>query len=210
VLASASPRRGALIGLLGLAWSAAPTDVDEDSFLLADPLLSALNIALAKARRVGDVDAVVVAADTIVVSDGAALGKPGDTAAARRMLAGLRGRAHDVVSGVVVRSADGRTWGGVVGTRVMMRAYSDDEIHAYAVRGEPFDKAGGYAIQDAEFRPVERVDGCYLNVVGLPLCAVAAGLQALGVTLPAALEDTRPPCGYCQTGAPLVAIGLAQ
>jgi len=210
VLASASPRRTALIGLLGLAWSAVPADVDEDSFLLADPLLSALNIALAKARRIGDVDALVVAADTIVVSDGLTLAKPGDAAAAQRMLAGLRGRAHDVVSGVVVRRTDGREWAGVVGTRVIMRAYSDAEIAGYTARGEPFDKAGGYAIQDAEFRPVERVDGCYLNVVGLPLCAVAGGVQALGIELPHAPSDTRPPCGYCQAGAPLVVIEPAQ
>jgi MAF protein len=194
--------------LLGLAWSAAPTPLDEDSFLLADPLLSALNIAVAKAREVvvADASSVVVAADTIVAVDGAMLGKPPDAAAAQRMLATLRGRAHDVLSGVAVRSADGREWGAVVTSRVVMRAYSDAEIAAYTARGEPLDKAGGYAVQDAEFRPAERVDGCYLNVVGLPLCAVAAGVQALGIGVANAPSDTRPPCGYCQAGAPLVAI----
>jgi MAF protein len=195
--------------LLGLAWSAAPTRIDEDSFLVADPLLSALNIAQAKARGVVVEDAadVVVAADTIVALDSAALGKPADAAGAQHMLARLRGRAHDVISGVVVRSPDGREWGGAVTSRVVMRAFSDAEIAAYAARGEPFDKAGGYAVQDAEFRPSERVDGCYLNVVGLPLCALAAGVQALGVAVPSAAADTRPPCGYCLAGAPLVAIG---
>ena len=73
-------------------------------------------------------------------------------------------------------------------------------------RGDPFDKAGGYAVQDTEFSPAERVEGCYLNVVGLPLCALAAGVQTLGVEVPNALAETRPPCGYCQAGAPLVSI----
>jgi MAF protein len=213
VLASASPRRQALIGLLGLAWSVAPTAVDEDSFLLADPLLSALNIALAKARGVSvdDAGTVVVAADTIVALNAAALGKPADAAAAQRMLASLRGRAHDVISGVAVRSADGREWGAAVVSRVVMRTYSDTDIAAFIARGEAFDKAGGYAVQDSEFRPAERVDGCYLNVVGLPLCALAAGVQALGVAVPSAAPadgaraDMRPPCRYCAAGAPLVA-----
>jgi hypothetical protein len=72
-------------------------------------------------------------------------------------------------------------------------------------RGEPFDKAGGYAVQDEVFRPVERLEGCYLNVVGLPVCAVAAGLRAVGVEV-AELAAGTPPCGYCRAGAPLVAI----
>jgi predicted house-cleaning NTP pyrophosphatase (Maf/HAM1 superfamily) len=82
-----------------------------------------------------------------------------------------------------------------------MRAYTPAEVADYIARGEPFDKAGGYAVQDQRFRPVERLNGCYLNVVGLPLCAAAAGLNALGVTVASAGP---PPCTYCARGAALV------
>ena len=94
----------------------------------------------------------------------------------------------------------------MVTTEVFMRAYATDEVEAYIARGEPFDKAGGYAVQDEAFRPVERLEGCYLNVVGLPLCAVAAGLATLGVAVAAA---ERPPCGYCRAGAGLVSVRSA-
>lgn len=145
-------------------------------------------------------DEIVVAADTLVVVDHTILAKPSDDQEAREMLERLRGRAHHVLTGVVVRSHR-LDWAGVADTRVSMRSYSKEEVEAYIGRGEPFDKAGGYAIQDETFRPVERLDGCYLNVVGLPVCAVAAGLNALGVTAP---SGGPPPCDYCRRGAPLV------
>jgi len=109
-----------------------------------------------------------------------------------------------VLTGVALRAANDLRWGGVVSTRVVVRDYGDAEIDAYVARGEPFDKAGGYAIQDEEFRPVERLDGCYLNVVGLPLCAVVTGLAALGVM--DGVHAAKPPCRYCQAGGPLVSI----
>jgi len=146
-----------------------------------------------------------VAADTLVVVDQhEILGKPATPAAARAMLERLRGRDHQVLTGVLLRRGDAepmQTWAGVVSTRVVMRAYTDAEIEAYIERGEPFDKAGGYAVQDQAFRPVERLEGCYLNVVGLPLCAVAAGLRTLGVDVAA---GGPPPCAYCERGRPLV------
>jgi MAF protein len=205
VLASASPRRKALVGLLGLPWRAAAADVDEAAHLLAEPFVSAVNVALAKARAVAaSAEDVVVAADTLVVAEGDVLGKPADAAEARHMLARLRGRAHDVLTGVVLlRAADEMAWGGVVASRVVMRAYGDADVEAYVARGEPFDKAGGYAVQDEQLNPAERLEGCYLNVVGLPLCAVAAGLLTLGVDVNGVGQ---PPCGYCQLGAPLVSI----
>lgn len=218
VLASASPRRQALVKLLGLPWRAAPADVDESAFLLGDPLVSALNVAAAKTRAVsGGADEVILAADTLVVADTQVLGKPGDAEAARGMLDQLRGKAHLVLTGVALQASGGNeagaeagpglTWGGVVSTRVVMRDYADREIDEYVRRGEPFDKAGGYAIQDEVFRPVERLDGCYLNVVGLPLCAVATGLAAVGVDIQARADvDWQPPCGFCRAGAPLVSI----
>jgi len=167
--------------------------------------VGALNVAAAKARVVqAALDEVIVAADTLVVADGALLGKPVDADDARRMLKGLRGRAHAVLTGVVLRAPTGLDWGGVVSTQVVIRDYGNTEIEEYIEQGEPFDKAGGYAVQDDVFRPVERLEGCYLNVVGLPLCAVAAGLTALGVI--EATTARKPPCKFCEEGAPLVLV----
>ena len=158
------------------------------------PLTGAVNVAIAKARTATtEPDEVVVGADTLVVIDHAVLGKPENADDARRMLTQLRDRGHHVLTGVALVSP-GRDWAAVVDSRVVMRAYSEQEIDAYIARGEPFDKAGGYAIQDKEFRPVNRIEGCYLNVVGLPLCAVAAGLTTLGVEVERA---GTPPCLYC-------------
>jgi predicted house-cleaning NTP pyrophosphatase (Maf/HAM1 superfamily) len=122
------------------------------------------------------------------------------------MLRSLRGRSHDVLTGVALRRRDGSAWGAVVATRVAMRAFTDAEIEAYIERGEPFDKAGAYAVQDSHFTPVADLDGCYLNVVGLPLCAVAAGLAALGGETSGV---GRPRCAYCRAGAELVSIRSA-
>ena len=193
------------MSLLGLPWRAAPADIDESAYLLADPLVGALNTAAAKARMVQRAaDEVILAADTLVVADGQVLGKPTDGDAARKMLARLRARPHEVLTGVFLRAGSDLRWGGVVSTRVVIRDYVDPEVEEYIARGAPFDKAGGYAVQDEVFRPVERLEGCYLNVVGLPLCAVVAGLVALGVMEVA--EQGRPPCSYCRAGVPLVSI----
>jgi MAF protein len=191
------------VGLLGLKCRVAPADIDEEARLVSEPSVAAVNVAVAKARGVHAApEEMVVAADTLVVVDGEILGKPADGEAARGMLARLRARAHQVVTGVVLQRGD-LAWAGVVSTRVTMRAYADSDVDAYIARGEPFDKAGGYAVQDQTFRPVERLEGCYLNVVGLPLCAVAAGLNALGWSTRTAGP---PPCAYCRRGAPLVSL----
>ena len=182
----------------------ASVDLDERAHLLPEPAAAAVNVALAKARAVAaEADEVVLTADTLEVCDAEVLAKPADADEARRMLRALRARAHQVLTGVALRGDDGVRWCGVVATTVVMRDYTDADIEAYIGRGEPFDKAGGYAVQDEAFRPVERLEGCYLNVVGLPLCAVAAGLATLGVAVTAA---DRPPCGYCQAGAELVSV----
>jgi septum formation protein len=189
------------VDLLGRACRLAPADIDEEAHLLPEPTLAAVNVAVAKARAVqANAWEIVVAADTLVVIDGDILGKPANVAEARVMLARLRARAHQVLTGVVARRGD-LEWAGVVSTRVVMRDYGTAEVEAYIARGEPFDKAGGYAVQDETFRPVERLEGCYLNVVGLPLCAVAAGLTALGEGVAA---GGPPPCEYCARGRPLV------
>lgn len=150
---------------------------------------------------------MVIGADTVVALDGAALAKPADAVEATGMLRQLRGAVHHVYTGVALRREDGREWAAVVSTRVVMRDYGDQEIHEYVKRGEPFDKAGGYAVQDAAFRPVERLQGCYLNVVGLPLCGVAAGLETVGVSVPAKPWELLPPCDWCRRGEPLVTTG---
>ena len=130
-------------------------------------------------RQVGG--ALVVGADTAVVVDGDVLGKPGDHAEAVEMLRRLRGRAHRVITGVtVVDGAFGRSRSTWRATEVLMRRYSDEEISAYVDSGSPFDKAGGYAVQDPVFAPAESVNGCYLNVVGLPLCDTVNLLADMG------------------------------
>lgn len=195
--------------LLGLPWRAVAADVDERAYVLDDPLVAALNVAAAKSRALdGAPDEVILSADTLVVCDGLLLGKPADADQARGMLARIRARSHLVLSGIVLRAHNGLQWGGVVSTRVVMRDYGEVEVEEYVARGEPFDKAGGYAIQDEVFRPVEELEGCYLNVVGLPLCAAAAGLAALGVEIGASADRT-PPCELCRAGAPLVSIRSA-
>jgi MAF protein len=188
--------------LLGLGWRAAPVVLDEEAYLLGEPRLAAASVALAKVQASDPpgADEIIVSADTLVVSDADILGKPTDAEQARTMLRRLRARPHRVLTGIALRSAEAH-WLGVVDTRVQMRSYSDADIEAYVMRGEPFDKAGGYAVQDDTFRPVEELVGCYLNVVGLPLCAVSAGLATAGVTVEAAGP---PPCGYCARGALLV------
>jgi septum formation protein len=189
---------------LDCEWRVAPGELDEHAYLVADPTIAAVNVAVAKARATTAAsDEIIVAADTLVVVDSTILVKPLHHDEARGMLARLRGRPHHVVSGVALRTSE-QEWAAVVDTLVMMRAYTDADIEAYIARGEPFDKAGGYAVQDHTFRPVERLEGCYLNVVGFPLCAVAAGLTALGVKTAAAGP---PPCAYCERGAKLVRSG---
>jgi septum formation protein len=141
-------------------------------------------LALRKARAVAAraVEAVVVAADTVVVLDGTALGKPADAREARAMLRRLRGREHEVITGVaVVDSRTGREASISVVSRVRMAAYSDATLEAYVATGAPLDKAGAYAIQDLGGALVERLVGSYTNVVGLPVEETRRLLAEFGV-----------------------------
>ena len=184
VLASASPRRRELIEAFDRpAELRAP--VGEESPRRSGELPEAyvLRLALAKAEEVAGQapDSVVLGADTAVVLDGEVMGKPADEAEAAEMLSRLRGRVHRVVTGVVALDSDsGRRASATRSTDVVMREYSDAEVAAYVASGSPLDKAGAYAVQDLSFHPAENVDGCYLNVVGLPLCEVASVLTRLG------------------------------
>ena len=195
VLASASPRRRELLAALGLEFVVSPTDVDESSEE-PDPRCRASQLALRKARAAAAAhpSAPVIAADTIVVLEGRVLGKPDGTAEAAAMLGALRGRRHEVVSAVAVAS-EGRDAIEAATTAVTMRDYGDDEIARFIARGEPFDKAGGYAVQDAEFAPAASVDGCLCAVIGLPLWTVRGLLaRVVGLeTAPPALER----CAAC-------------
>lgn len=196
VLASASPRRREILGRLGLPFSVRPVAVDESVLPGEDAEQAAWRLALAKAVAVAG-RGVVVAADTLVVDQGEALGKPEGAEEAFAMLRRLRAREHEVITGLAILDPDGRRgYISTTRTRVWMRPYADEEIAAYVAAGEPFDKAGAYAIQSTAFRPVARCEGCYLNVVGLPLCEVVKGLREIDYPLPsrAVLETACQEC----------------
>ena len=203
VLASGSPRRRELIRALDHPVEVIRPAEEEDSQPLRGetPQEFVARLALHKAHQVAPVasKAVVIAADTAVVLDGDVLGKPASTAEATQMLERLRGRPHMVVTGVTALDTTSKSQLSVaVSSDVVMRRYSAEEMAAYVASGDPFDKAGGYAVQNETFHPAERVQGCYPNVVGLPLCELIRLLEELGVE--ARLKrEWRPPkeCGDC-------------
>ena len=185
VLASNSPRRQELLAVLGLPFVVRVVPVDEAERPGETPAEMVLRLARAKAAAVPLVDGeLLIAADTTVDLEGTVLGKPRDEGDARRMLEAMRGRPHLVHSGIALRR-EGEIWSEVCSTTVVMRAYSAAEVEAYIASGGPLDKAGAYGIQDRPFSPAERIAGCYLNVMGLPLCHLAQGLLRWGVTPPA-------------------------
>jgi len=182
LLASSSPRRRQILKFLGLPFTACALPVDEDAaqerfrgpaeemaqWLAKLKAAEALKLPEAAGR-------LVITADTTVLLNGEILGKPQDEAHAHQLLRALRGRWHRVVTGVVVSTMqDGKLQmhGASCTTPVLMRPYSEEEIATYIASGDPMDKAGAYGIQHPEFQPTEQIDGCYLNVVGLPLCVL--------------------------------------
>jgi septum formation protein len=184
VLASASPRRRALLRELGLPFAVLPSDADETLPRDVSPERGAELLAERKARTVAlRTPLPVLGADTLVVAaDGEVLGKPSDAADAARMLRKLSGTAHRVVTGVALALAGGRrvaTDHAV--THVTMRPLSEAEVEAYAGSGEGLGKAGGYALQETGERFVVALDGSWSNVVGLPLGAVRRLLASVGL-----------------------------
>ena len=176
VLASASPRRRELLALTGWKAEIRPAQADERPQPGEAAHEMAQRLAHAKARAVTaamPLGSLVLAADTIVAHDGDLLGKPADAAAAQAMLESLRGRTHEVVTGLTLL-ADGGTWQAhdVCRTPVPMRDYTPREVLEYVASGAAFDKAGAYGIQDRGFDPVDmsHMTGCFANVMGLPLC----------------------------------------
>ncbi len=182
VLASASPRRRELLARYGLVFRVVPADVAEvprpGEAAEAFALRAARDKAAAVAAR--EPAAVVLAADTVVVLDGAILGKPRDLAEARARVGSLSGRTHVVSTGYCLRGPLG-TRERVVSTNVTMKVIRPWELEAYLALGEWADKAGGYGIQEGAAHLVSAVDGSYTNVVGLPLCEVVEDLIALGI-----------------------------
>ena len=183
ILASASPRRKELFALLGFEFQVVPAEVEESPQHSETAPDYVIRLAEEKAQWVGarqDSSALIVAADTTVVDNGRILGKPADDADAEHMLRRLRGNLHKVYSGIAV-AWDGDLHSDLCETDVPMRNYSDQEMQAYIGSGDPLDKAGAYAIQHSGFHPVENLNGCYTNVMGLPICHLARALENVGV-----------------------------
>ncbi|MFN2114661.1 MAG: Maf family protein [Anaerolineae bacterium] len=183
ILASASPRRRQLLSELGVSYEVRPADVDETPMPGESAPDHAARLALAKARAVAGTvgSGLVLGADTVVVLDGQILGKPRSPDEALRHVTRLRGRNHQVITAVALVDADGREWCDSESTVVWIRDFGDDEARRYVESGDPFDKAGAYAIQNEEFRPVSRLEGSRSNVVGLPLRLTARLLAEAGV-----------------------------
>ena len=186
VLASASPRRRELLQQIGLDFTVAVSQVVESAYDATSPGKLVMELAQAKAEWIqsGPAGAVIIGADTVVVVDEHILGKPADEEDAVSMLRLLRGREHQVYSGVaVVDTQSGLKIREYEMTRVFMREYADDEISHYVATGEPFDKAGSYAIQGRGALLIRGIEGCYTNVVGLPLARLGQMLKKVGIPL---------------------------
>lgn len=184
LLASGSPRRKALLQLLGLPYMVRSSDVDERTLASesASDMVVRLSRAKAQALLPHADGKLIIAADTTVAFRGQVLGKPVDRQDAMLMLQQLRAHTHTVYSGITLLDpSSGKARSQLIESRVVMRRYTDEEIESYVATGDPLDKAGSYAIQYAGFRPVARITGCYANVMGLPLCHVYCLLRDLNL-----------------------------
>ena len=195
VLASQSPRRRELLALIGIRHEVRPADIDETYLTGELPRAHAERLARGKAEAIAAPNAVTIGSDTIVVVDGHVLGKPRDEADAARMLRQLSGRSHVVITAVAARWR-GRLLSAVEEVGVTFRALSDEDIRAYIATGEPMDKAGAYGIQGFGATIVERVDGDYFAVMGLPLNRLTRLLESLGLAYGfGALRERRQAAG---------------
>ena len=177
VLASRSPRRAEILSQAGIPFTIRAAEVDETPLPHEKPEDYVQRLAETKARAIpADGEEIVMGADTTVVIDGEMLGKPADAADARRMLTSLSGRRHQVVTGICLRFPTEivRDWAV---TNVWFAPMSEREIEDYVASGEPMDKAGAYAIQGLASRFIDKIEGCYFNVVGLPVALVYRHLR---------------------------------
>lgn len=184
ILASASPRRAEILTAMGLTFNTVPSSVSEAPTAGLSPKEQAISHAGSKSAAIAAIteNGTVIAADTIVVLEDEILGKPNSQEQAVEMLKRLRGKKHLVITAMAATdAASGETQVGTRNSRVTMRHYTDNEIDTYVNSGSPMDKAGAYGIQDKDFNPVAVVKGCYLNVVGLPVCLMMELLLKLGV-----------------------------
>lgn len=180
VLASRSPRRAELLRAAGIGFTVRVTDVDETPRPDEDPREYCVRLAKEKALAVSaSPDEIVLAADTTVVFANEILGKPLDESDATRMLRGLSGNRHEVITAICLRSGSGLI-ADLETTAVWFAPMSDAEIAAYVASGEPMDKAGGYGIQGLASKFIERIEGSYTNVVGLPVSLVYRRLRDFG------------------------------
>jgi septum formation protein len=183
ILASASPRRRELLTQAGYRFEVQPSSIPEARRPGEDAIRFATRLAREKAEEIfarhtpSTTPVMVLGADTVVVCDGEIMGKPADGADATRMLLLLSGRTHQVVTGVAVVWDVGSAEVAAEMTQVTMRTLSPEEVAAYVASGEPMDKAGAYAIQGYAGRWIPRINGCYFNVVGLPLALVTSLLE---------------------------------
>ncbi len=187
ILASSSPRRAEILRQAGIAFEICASEVDETALPGEAAQAMVARLAEAKARGVAarlgaDIrDCIIIGADTTVELDGEILAKPRDSAHAREMLARLSGRTHHVLTGIFLMKRPGNATRSAVETSAVTFApLSDNEIAAYAASGEPMGKAGAYAIQGRAGQFIPRIEGCYFNVVGLPLARLCALLLELG------------------------------
>jgi septum formation protein len=187
LLASASPRRAEVLRDAGFVFEIRPADVDETRQPHEAAEDYVRRVAQAKANAVADPAraagerAIVIAADTIVLAEGQILGKPANAEDGRRMLRLLSGKTHEVLTALsVINIPAAKEALHVEKTRVEFLKMSEEEIEGYIQTGEPFDKAGAYGIQGIAGRFATRIDGCYFNVLGLPLSRLWTTLQALG------------------------------
>jgi MAF protein len=192
-LASNSPRRREIISWLGWTFQSAPANIDESALNGEKPLAHVNRLALGKCRveiAAAQPGEIVIAADTIVVLDDAILGKPANEQDAFTMLKSLGDRTHQVITALAIRQIGlSDVLQETCISNVRMRNYSDAEIEAYVRSGDPMDKAGGYAIQNADFHPAVGFAGCFASVMGMPLCHLERTLRKLRDYDPANLAD---------------------
>lgn len=207
LLASASPRRRQIISLLGIPYEVCTSPIDEDAVQQQyEGPIEGTAQWLAEQKAIGAhtlpeaSERFIITADTTVLLNGTLLGKPRDPAHARELLLSLRNHWHSVVTGVAVSRKSGDTlelYSASCTTPVLMRPYSEEEIAAYIASGDPLDKAGAYGIQHPLFQPTESIAGCYLNVVGLPLCTLVNLLAKFDIH-PAKPEHLKGCCPWSE------------
>jgi septum formation protein len=186
ILASKSPRRIDLLKQLGLKFEVIPSNIDEKKYISRDPEKSVKKIALMKANDVAkkNKNGIVIGSDTIVVFKGKIIGKPKNKNDAFKTLKKFSGKEHEVVTGLaIIDTISKKTLIDSVKTKVKFRKITDDEINDFIATGEPFDKAGGYGIQNFACIFIESVNGCFYNVVGLPLSKLTEMLKHFNINI---------------------------